>query len=247
MGVFVTVHMSEERPGLDSEWTFEIRSRPRVGDLLVADYALVDLGSGHDVLTVENYPKCTETGLTLFLRMLKQPACQILSTPAKGSVSVQVQMGNDLSMALEREVLQISINKAVLFVALLSPGGLVAGKRIPFQGARRTVREAICLSMGGALGWGELLPEAPTPLSSVCLRKTIGGSEYVCLSDVPPIPRQYLQRHFVQSADDRTLPATLWRQFLQQCACTLPGVEVEESRLLIHFRGSGPDGARLCS
>lgn len=221
MGVFVKVqHAASDALDLRHDKIFEVRQSPST-TALVSGYRLIDLATGEEVSQMERYPRCTETGLTLFIRMLKNSPSHVLAECASGHLNVALQLGPEPSRVLEREILDIRVEETAMVVDLLSPAALVAGERI-YAHRNQSVRDAICKAMGTALGWGELPPGPPIPLSDVPLRRTPAGDQYVRLMDVPPLTRQYLRLHFCRSLRAQRLPASLWRAFLLQCTCEPP-------------------------
>jgi hypothetical protein len=216
MGIFVVVQATESQRQGGRLRIYELRqSTFTMG--LVADYALVDWAAAEEVAEIKRYPRCTETGLTLFLRMLKNASKEVLCEPVVGDIAVSLRIAGDPLRPLEAEHLHLKAEDSSLLVHLLSPAALVAGMRVSVRPVP-SVREAICEAMRSALGWGDLLPLPPIPLSDVPVRRSPLGREYVCLSDVPPLPRQYLRLHFCQSPEDQTIQAGRWHAFLSRCS-----------------------------
>lgn len=216
MGLFVRVQYSETERGVDLVLIYEVRklaSKPS----LVSDYALCEYASGKEISRITAYPRCVESGLTLFARLLKSASGYALSRPAVGRIAVSLRIGDEPMRAVERELLQLSIEDTSFIVDLLSPAGLVAGRRVAAQPAP-SILCAICEGMRNALGWSGIDRHPPQPLSAIPVRRTASGGEYVYLSDVPPLPRQYLLLHLCPSMEDQTIQASVWRALLGRCA-----------------------------
>lgn len=186
-------------------------------EMLVTDFSLVDLAHAREFGRVRGYARCTESNLTLLLRLLTSSK-QIpeLAPVAAGRLLVLVQEGPEPRQAT-RELLQVDVHEGRLDVCLICPEKLVCPV-LANAGTSASIQDAIRAALIMAFGWERGIPSAPRPLSSIPIRDGAGGWKYVLLRDVPPLPRRALIRGLSLRSRAEQVSASDWLSFIQRLA-----------------------------
>ncbi|AMO23675.1 hypothetical protein GCM10027034_37440 [Ramlibacter solisilvae] len=216
MGVFVAV-LQKRRAAIGSgEQIFRAALSCRTTEA-VGDYLLVDLTTRREFARIARYPRWTESGLTLFGRLLHRTDSPVLSQSAARHLRVALQVGPRPTLVIEAEVLEVKCDSGWINASLLSPFGI--GRQITVDVPRPlSVRQAILTALAAALEWGGALPPLPAALTEVPMRRRPDGEEYVLLSDVPALTRHCLHRHFGVSPEALHVDAALWLAFMHRLA-----------------------------
>ncbi|GAB2600785.1 hypothetical protein GCM10027034_37450 [Ramlibacter solisilvae] len=193
----------------------------------VTDFILRDVPRTREYARISDYPRWTESGLALFLRLLNVSApIPELAEDAVGRITVELiddaggrvfidsPGGRVLSMKGCRESAGIKAQPGWLECTLISPEALVADMRVMVS-FPVSVQNAICIALAKALGCKQLTRAARRPLTSIGIRRTEKGEEYVLLRDIPALPRRYLRLYLSLPKSTRAVAATEWRAFIQ--------------------------------
>ena len=141
-----------------------------------------------------------------------------LADNATGRLTMEFPDGRVFAMKGVRESLQIDIHAGLLDCSVISPEALVVDMHVAAN-FPVSVQDAICAGLAGTLGWRHSNRPVRRPLSSVSIRRTEEGEEYVLTQDVPPLPRQYLRLYLSLPRCARAVAASDWRAFLQALSC----------------------------
>jgi len=230
MGLFVRVEQATLAEGSAPELLF-------VGQLFaikaacVTDVILADAPRAREFARIVDYPQWTESGLALFLRLLRLsgPIPELadvaagrvtvtLTDEATGRVPVEFPDGRIYAMEGSRESLHIDVQPRWLECSLISLEAIVADMHVIASQPVR-VQDAIGVGLAGALGWGQFNRPVPRPLSSIGIRRSEVGEECVLLRDIPTLPRHYLSLYLSLPRRARAVAATDWRAFLHALSC----------------------------
>lgn len=210
MGTFIEVQVpSDEDRKVELLFAGRMQARSRE---LISDYDLYDLQRKRYVARLKAYPRCTESAMALFLRLLLEAKSDVLGQRFQGALIVNQLVGPQIRKSLACEVLLAQQVDAEVAVTLLSPEALVAGHLISLE-AEATARAVVRASLVAALGWRSTPGPLYPPLSAVPIRRGIGFTPSVRLNELPPLTAHRVRRYFHLSPDEETLDAERWQLF----------------------------------
>src|SRR6516225_9536680 len=131
MGVFVRVTAPTCKP-LQNRPVFAGQLVPRSRELL-SDYNLCDLEASRSIACIDQYPRGTETGLALFLRLLLNAERGHLAHRFDEDVMVALSTGSSPTTLFAHEILHICRDGLSARISLLSPAGLVADRPLDLE------------------------------------------------------------------------------------------------------------------
>jgi hypothetical protein len=166
VGLFVRIEQATPEEGSAARLLF-------AGELVatkvacLTDFILRDAPKTGEHARISDYPRWAESGLALFLRLLKVSApIPELSEDAVGRFTVELtddpagrvfvdHGGRVLSMKGCRESVEIEVQPEWLDCTLITPEALVADMRVIAR-SPVSVQNAICIALAEALGWKPL-------------------------------------------------------------------------------------------
>lgn len=211
MGTFIEVQvpLGEDQGKVAVLFAGQMQARSRE---LISDYDLYDLQRKRCVARLKAYPRCTESAMALFLRLLLEADSDVLGQEFQGALLVNQLVGPQIRKSLVCEVLLARQADTKVAVTLLSPEALVTDLLVGVESGA-TTRAVICASLVAALGWRSTPAPLYPPLSAAPIQKGIGQYPFVCLDELPPLTAHRVRRYFHLSPDEKTLDAERWQSF----------------------------------